>query len=68
MTITATLTSDTPERLTAAALRAEAWFGEPFLHPEEEPDLALAAGTARRAALDDALAEIEAGRAQPSAG
>jgi ribonuclease E len=68
VTITATLTSDTPERLTAAAQRAEAWFGEPFLHPEEEPDLALAAGTARRAALDDALAEIEAGRAQPSAG
>src|SRR6187402_2102984 len=68
VTITATLTSDIPERLTAAAQRAEAWFGEPFLHPEEEPDLALAAGTARRAALDDALAEIEAGRAQPSAG
>ena len=68
MTITATLTSDTPERLTAAAQRAEAWFGEPFLHPGEEPDVALAAGTARRAALDDALAEIEAGRARPSAG
>ena len=68
MTTTATLTSDTPERLTAAAHRAEAWFGEPFLHPDEEPELALAAGTARRAALDDALAEIEAGRAQPSAG
>jgi superfamily II DNA or RNA helicase len=67
VTTTATLTSDTPERLTAAAQRAEAWFGEPFLHPGEEPDLALAAGTARRAALDDALAEIEAGRAQPSA-
>jgi superfamily II DNA or RNA helicase len=68
VTITATLTSDTPERLTAAAQRAEAWFGEPFLHPGEEPDVALAAGTARRAALDDALAEIEAGRARPSAG
>ncbi len=67
VTITATLTSDTPERLTAAARRAEAWFGEPFLHPGEDPDVALAAGTARRAALDDALAEVEAGHAQPSA-
>jgi superfamily II DNA or RNA helicase len=66
VTITATLTSDTPERLTAAARRAEAWFGEPFLHAGEDPDTALAPGTARRAALDDALAEIEGGLAQPS--
>jgi ribonuclease E len=62
-----TLTSDTSENLTAAAARAESWFGEPFLAPDEDPLQALAPGTARRAALDDALAEIEAGRPEPSA-
>ncbi len=62
-----TLTSDTSENLTAAALRAESWFGEPFLAPDEDPLQALAPGTARRAALDDALAEIDAGLASPSA-
>jgi superfamily II DNA or RNA helicase len=54
--------------LSAAALRAEAWAGEPFLHPEEDPDLVLAPGTARRRALDDALAEIDAGAEEPSYG
>jgi ribonuclease E len=63
-----TLTSDTPENLTAAAGRAESWVGEPFLQPDEDAAVALAPGTARRAALDDALAEIEAGRGHPSAG
>ena len=62
-----TLTSDTSENLTAAALRAESWFGEPFLAPDEDPLQALAPGTARRAALDDALAEMDAGLALPSA-
>ena len=62
-----TLTSDTSENLTAAAKRTESWFGEPFLHPEEDPLQALAPGTARRAALDDALAEMEAGNTSPSA-
>src|SRR6187431_491749 len=62
-----TLTSDTSENLTAAARRAEAWFGEPFLHPDEDPLQALAPGTARRAALDDALAEMDAGLTTPSA-
>jgi ribonuclease E len=56
------------EGLSAAALRAEAWAGEPFLHPDEDPATVLAAGTARRRALDDALAEIEAGAAEPSYG
>ncbi len=37
------------------AERAEQWFGEPFLHPGEDPVVALAPGTARRGALDDAL-------------
>jgi superfamily II DNA or RNA helicase len=50
----------------ADALRAEAWAGEPFLRPDEEPAVVLAPGTARRRALDDALAEIEAGRKEPS--
>ena len=61
-----TLTSDTSENLTAAARRAESWFGEPFLMPDEDPAQALASGTARRAALDDALAEMEAGLTSPS--
>ncbi len=61
-----TLTSDTSENLTAAAHRAQSWFGEPFLMPDEDAEQALAPGTARRAALDDALAEMEAGRASPS--
>ena len=54
--------------LSAAALHAEAWAGEPFLHPEEDTGVVLAPGTARRRALDDALAEIEAGAAEPSYG
>src|SRR5438093_5699646 len=61
-----TLTSDTSEHLTAAARQAESWFGEPFLQPDEDPLQDLAPGTARRAALDDALAEIDAGLASPS--
>jgi ribonuclease E len=36
------------------------------LHPDENPDVVLAPGTARRGALDDALKEIESGRAEPS--
>ncbi|MFL5952818.1 MAG: DEAD/DEAH box helicase family protein [Gaiellaceae bacterium] len=50
----------------ADALRAEAWAGEPFLRPDEDPDVVLAPGTARRRALDDALAEISGGRDSPS--
>jgi ribonuclease E len=52
--------------LRANALRAEAWAGEPFLHPDEDAAVVLAPGTARRRALDDALAEIDAGRDSPS--
>ena len=29
------------EGLNAAALHAEAWAGEPFLHPEEDPGIVL---------------------------
>ena len=52
--------------LAAAARRAEAWAGEPFLHADENPAEALAEGRARRLALDDALAEMDAGRRTPS--
>src|ERR671934_2266011 len=54
--------------LEAAALRAEAWAGEAFLHNGEDPEQVLAPGTARRRALDDALAELEAGAREPSNG
>src|ERR671932_1541796 len=54
--------------LAAAALRAEAWAGEAFLHNGEDPEQVLAPGTARRRALDDALAEMEAGAREPSNG
>jgi len=61
-----TLALEAPDGLAAAALRAEAWAGEPFLHPDEDPAVSLAPDTARRRALDDALAEIEAGAPEPS--
>src|SRR6185312_15423252 len=54
--------------LESAAHRAERWSSEPFLHPGEDPEVALAPGTARRFALDDALEEIEAGHRTPSPG
>ncbi len=50
----------------AAALRAEAWAGEPFLREGEDPAEALAEGTARRRALDDAVSEMDSGLAEPS--
>src|SRR5690349_8115205 len=61
-----TLALEAPDGLAAAALRAETWAGEPFLHPDEDPAVSLAPDTARRRALDDALAEIEAGGRKPS--
>ncbi len=65
--ITPTTASAPPVSLEAAASRAFTWSGEPFIHPDEDPEVALAPGTARRAALDDALAEIDAGLPEPSA-
>src|SRR5207244_10200377 len=50
----------------AAAIRAEAWAGEPFLREGEDPPDALGEGTARRRALDEAVAEMDAGRTTPS--
>jgi superfamily II DNA or RNA helicase len=52
--------------IAAVALRAEAWAGEPFVSPDEDPAQVLAPGTAMRRALDDAVAEMEAGRREPS--
>jgi superfamily II DNA or RNA helicase len=63
-----TTVSEATDGLEAAALRAEAWAGEPFLREGEDPAVSLAPGTSRRRALDDALAEIEAGRREPSPG
>ena len=62
-----TTASEATDGLEAAALRAEAWAGEPFLREGEDPAVSLAPGTSRRRALDDALAEIDAGRREPSA-
>jgi superfamily II DNA or RNA helicase len=58
--------SEAADSLAAAAYRAETWAGEPFLHEGEDVEKVLAPGTARRRALDDAIAEIDAGTAQPS--
>ncbi len=46
--------------------RAERFARERFVHEGEDPEVVLAEGTARRMALDDALAEIAAGREYPS--
>src|SRR4249919_1394697 len=67
-TIIETTPSGQRPDLERAAHRAERWSSEPFLHPGEEPEVALAPGTARRFALDDALEEIEAGHRTPSPG
>ena len=61
-----TILPDAADPIAAAAFRAEAWAGEPFLREGEDPAVALAPGSARRRALDDALAELEAGRSRPS--
>jgi ribonuclease E len=61
-----TAESEATDGLTAAALRAEAWAGEPFLREGEDPARVLAPGTSRRRALDDAVAEIDSGNRKPS--
>jgi hypothetical protein len=61
-----TYPSEEAHALTDAAVRAEAWAGEPFLRGDEDPLEALAEGRARRRALDEALAEIEAGEPSPT--
>src|SRR5215218_8892877 len=61
-----TTAPEAPDALSDSAARAEAWAGEPFLHSDEDPAVVLAPGTARRRALEEAINEIEAGRAEPS--
>ena len=63
-----TIAPEETDGLAAAALQAEAWAGEPFLRADEDPVAALAPETSRRRALDEALAEIAAGRRSPSPG
>jgi superfamily II DNA or RNA helicase len=46
--------------------RAEEFAREPFVLDGEDPSTALAEKTARRAALDAALSELDAGREEPS--
>ena len=53
-------TLEAADPVVAAALRADAWAGEPFVREGEDPAEALAEGTARRRALDEALAEMDA--------
>jgi superfamily II DNA or RNA helicase len=58
--------SDAPDGIAAEAPRASAWAGEPFLQDDDDPAIVLAPGTAFRRALDAALAELQAGREEPS--
>jgi len=46
--------------------RAQEFAREPFVLEGETVETALAGGSARRAAFDDALAEVDAGRDEPS--
>jgi ribonuclease E len=50
----------------AAIARAEAFTRERFVHDGEDTAVALAHGSARRRALDDALRELDAGAKVPS--
>ena len=56
----------TPFPTTAAIARAELFTRERFVYEGESLEEALAAGSARRRAIDAALAEIEQGAAHPS--
>jgi ribonuclease E len=46
--------------------RAEKFTFEPYVHEGDDPAVVLAPGTPRRRALDEALAELDAGLDQPS--
>src|SRR6266513_2242648 len=60
--------STTPaiDDLVVSAQTAGNRAGAPLRHSDEDPAQVLAPATARRNALDEALAEIEAGNEQPS--
>jgi ribonuclease E len=55
-----------PSPKKAAIERAEAFTRERFVHDGEDAAVALAPGSARRRALEDALAELDAGAEVPS--
>src|SRR5262245_9724583 len=59
-------TTPATDDLVAAARTAGDWAGEPLLHDGEDPVQVLEPETARRNALDEALAEIAAGPDAPS--
>ncbi|MGN6429475.1 MAG: DEAD/DEAH box helicase [Gaiellaceae bacterium] len=61
-----TLAPKAANGLSETAARAQDWAGEPFLRADEDPAVVLAPGTARRLALDDAVAEMDAGLKAPS--
>src|SRR2546423_1922799 len=61
-----TLAPEAANGLSETAARAQNWAGEPFLRADEDPAVVLAPGTARRLALDDAVAEMDVGQAEPS--
>src|SRR4029078_7158644 len=65
-TIIETTPSGQRPDLESAAHRAQRWSSEPFLHPGEDPEGALAPGTARRVVLDTAPKQIDAGHRTPS--
>src|SRR3954454_9363651 len=46
--------------------RAEKFTFDPYVHEGDDPAVVLAEGTPRRRALDEALAEIDAGLKEPS--
>src|SRR6059058_1499699 len=56
----------TPLPTPADIARAERFTRERFVHEGEDPAVALAPGSARRRALDDALAELARGAERPS--
>src|SRR5213592_785506 len=56
----------TPPPTPADIARAEQFTRERFVHEGEDPAVALAAGSARRRALDEALAELARGADHPS--
>ncbi|MGH3009414.1 MAG: DEAD/DEAH box helicase [Gaiellaceae bacterium] len=61
-----TSTESAADPVAAAAFRAEPWAGEPFLRDGEDLAEVLGEGAARRRALDDAIAEMDAGLKAPS--
>ncbi|MFN2628679.1 MAG: DEAD/DEAH box helicase [Gaiellaceae bacterium] len=62
-----TVISEATDSLAALAVRAGAWAGELFLREGEDAGQVLAPGTGRRRALEEASAELDAGRRAPSA-